>query len=133
MKCVITGDEYTIFGYKAKQVRDNIHSADLVRAFDEYFRAPRPAEVYNMGGGRFSNCSMIEAIAMCEEIAGRKLTWKYVDQNRIGDHIWYISDLTRFQTHYPQWKQQYDIRTTLQEIFENQSARYATTATRISA
>ncbi len=132
MKCVITGEEYTIFGYKGKQVRDNIHSADLVRAFDEFVHAPRPGAVYNMGGGRFSNCSMIEAIRACEEIAGRPLTWKYVDQNRIGDHIWYISDLSRFKADYPAWQQQYDIRATLQQMYENQMVRYAT-ATRMSA
>ena len=133
MKCVISGEEYTVFGYKAKQVRDNIHSADLVRAFDQFFRSPRSGEVYNIGGGRFSNCSMVEAIAMCEEIAGRRLAWKYLDQNRIGDHIWYISDLTKFKSHFPGWTQQYDIRATLQEIFENQVARYTRAATRVSA
>jgi CDP-paratose 2-epimerase len=123
MNCVIAGEPYTVFGYKSKQVRDNIHSADLVRAFDEFFRRPRVAEVYNIGGGTFSNCSMIEAIHMCQEIAGRELRWKYVDQNRIGDHMWWISDLRRFREHYPGWVQQYDIRSTLQEIYTMQTER----------
>ena len=98
-----------IFGYKGKQVRDNIHSADLIRAFHEFFKQPRSGEVYNMGGGRFSNCSMMEAIELCEDITGNQFNWKYVEENRVGDHIWWISDLTHFQEHYPNWKQQYDV------------------------
>ena len=118
MKCAVTGTPYTIFGYKRKQVRDNIHSNDLIRAFDEFFKNPQSGEVYNMGGGRFSNCSMVEAITMCEQISGNKLDWNYVEQNRQGDHIWWISDLSRFQKHYPTWKQKYDVPAILQEIYE---------------
>ena len=116
MKCVVTGRPYRVFGYKGKQVRDNIHSHDLVAAFWEFFQSPRSGEVYNIGGGRHSNCSMLEAIQLCEEISGRKLQWTYVEENRIGDHIWYISDLRKFQSHYPQWKFRYDLRGILEEI-----------------
>ena len=93
MRCTITGQPYTVFGYGGKQVRDNIHSADLVAAFEAFAKTPRAAAVYNLGGGRACNCSMLEAIRMCEEIAGRKLDWTYSEQNRIGDHRWWISDL----------------------------------------
>src|SRR5919202_3781371 len=92
MKCVCTGQPYTVYGYKGKQVRDNIHSSDLVNAFYHYYRSPHVGEVYNMGGSRLSNCSMMEAITLCEEIAGRKLNCTYTETNRTGDHIWYISD-----------------------------------------
>jgi CDP-paratose 2-epimerase len=109
MKCTVTGTPYTVFGYRGKQVRDNIHSADLIRAFEQFYRAPRPGEVYNMGGGRFSNCSMLEAIRVCEEIAGRPLQWSYSDVNRIGDHIWWISDLSKFASHYPEWRLAHDV------------------------
>jgi CDP-paratose 2-epimerase len=124
MKCAATETAYTIFGYKGKQVRDNIHSADLVRAFHEFFKNPRSGEVYNMGGGRYSNCSMLEAISLCEEITGTPVKWKYVDDNRRGDHIWWISDLTHFQEHYPEWAPQYDVPQILQEIFELNSERW---------
>jgi CDP-paratose 2-epimerase len=116
MKCTVTGKPYRVFGYKGKQVRDNIHSHDLVEAFWEFFQAPRCGEVYNIGGSRHSNCSMLEAIALCEGISGRKLDWSYVEDNRIGDHIWYISDVRKFQSHYPGWKYRYDLRTILEEI-----------------
>jgi CDP-paratose 2-epimerase len=128
MKCVATGEKYTVFGYKGKQVRDNIHSFDLVAAFDEVFRAPRVGEVYNMGGTRHSNCSMLEAIAQCEAIAGRKLDWTYTDDNRVGDHIWYISDAAKFKAHYPAWKQQYDLNGLLTEIYEKNAERWNATA-----
>lgn len=117
MKCAITGDHYTIFGYKGKQVRDNIHSFDLVNMFWHYYQAPRNGEVYNAGGSRFSNCSMLEAIAMCEEITGNKLSFSYSETNRIGDHIWYISDVSRFQSHYPGWEFTYGIQETLTEMY----------------
>ena len=116
MKCTVTGRPYTIFGYKGKQVRDNIHSHDLVDAFWHFIQKPRCGEVYNMGGSRHSNCSMLEAIQMCEEISGKKLEWSYKEDNRIGDHIWWISDVSKFQEHYPEWKYRYDLRTTLEEI-----------------
>ena len=104
MRCTMTGDSYTVFGYGGKQVRDNIHSADLVDAFAAFIRAPRVAEVYNIGGSRHSNCSMLEAINLCEEISGQRLTWKYEEANRIGDHIWWISSNDRFKSHFPEWK-----------------------------
>lgn len=130
MKCTVTGQPYTVFGYKGKQVRDNIHSADLIAAFHEFFRAPRVAEVYNIGGGRFSNCSMLEGIQLCEEIAGRELRWTYSETNRIGDHIWYIGDNGRFATHYPAWKQRYDVPAILREIHEAMVERYQTAGAR---
>jgi CDP-paratose 2-epimerase len=118
MKCAVTEVPYRIFGYKKKQVRDNIHSADLIRAFDEFYKAPRSGEVYNMGGGRHSNCSMLEAIALSEEITGTKFQSTYVDENRRGDHIWWISDVSKFQRHYPNWKLEYDVPQILREIYE---------------
>jgi CDP-paratose 2-epimerase len=118
MKCAVTGTPYTIFGYKRKQVRDNIHSADLIRAFHEFFKNPRCGEVYNMGGGRYSNCSMLEAIALSEEITGNEFKSNYVDENRRGDHIWWVSDLTRFEEHYPDWKISFDVPRILREIYE---------------
>jgi CDP-paratose 2-epimerase len=125
VKCAATGTPYTVFGYRGKQVRDNIHSADLTRAFYEFYKAPRTAEVYNIGGGRFSNCSMLEAIEMCEHIAGRALRWTYSEQNRIGDHIWYVSDLARFMDHYPSWKLAYDVPGILNEIYAANRERWA--------
>ena len=116
MKCCVAGKPYRVFGYKGKQVRDNLHSHDLVAAFWEFFRAPRSGEVYNMGGSRHSNCSMLEAIRLCQDISGRRLDWTYVEDNRIGDHIWYISDVRRFQSHYPAWKYRYGLKEILQEI-----------------
>ncbi len=118
MKCCVTETPYKVFGYKGKQVRDNIHCADLIGAFDAFFTAPRSGEVYNMGGGRFSNCSMLEAISMCEEISGNRLEWSYVDGNRMGDHIWWVSDLTKFQTHYPDWQLKYNVEAILRESYE---------------
>lgn len=118
MKCTVTGTPYTIFGYKGKQVRDNIHSADLISAFNEFFKAPRIAEVYNIGGGRYSNCSMLEGIDMCEEIAGKKLNWTYSEQNRMGDHMWWIGDLAKFKEHYPNWDQKYNVDLILNEIYK---------------
>lgn len=124
MKCAITETPYSICGYKKKQVRDNIHSTDLIRAFHEFFKKPRSGEVYNIGGGRHSNCSMLEAIALCDEITGRPVQWKYEEQNRRGDHIWWISDLSHFREHYPDWKPQYDVPQILQEIYELNSDRW---------
>jgi CDP-paratose 2-epimerase len=124
MKCTMTNTPYTVFGYKGKQVRDNIHSADLIAAFYEVYKAPRIGEVYNIGGGRFSNCSMLEAIELCEQIAGRKLNWHYSEDNRVGDHIWWISDISKFQTHYPDWKLRYDVPRILQEIYAKNADRW---------
>jgi CDP-paratose 2-epimerase len=125
MKCAVTETPYTIFGYKKKQVRDNLHSADLIRAFHEFFKRPGCGEVYNMGGGTFSNCSMLEAIELCEGIVGKPIRSKYVDQNRRGDHIWWISDLTRFREHYPEWSPNYNVPQILQEIYELNVERWA--------
>jgi CDP-paratose 2-epimerase len=124
MKCAVTGMPYTVFGYKRKQVRDNIHSNDLIRAFDEFFKHPKSGAVYNMGGGRYSNCSMVEAITLCEQISGNRLDWNYVEQNRQGDHIWWISDTSRFQEDYPSWKQKYDVPSILREIYEMNIERW---------
>ncbi|AGY60520.1 NAD-dependent epimerase/dehydratase family protein [Gloeobacter kilaueensis] len=123
MKCTVTGSPYTIFGYKGKQVRDNIHSYDLVNAFWHFYRRPRAGEVYNIGGSRHSNCSMLEAIAICEDLAGRKLSYTYTDDNRSGDHIWYISDVSKFQAHYPEWHYKYDLRAILEELYTAQAAK----------
>jgi CDP-paratose 2-epimerase len=124
MRCTVTGEPYTVFGYGAKQVRDNIHSADLVAAFEAFHRAPRAAAVYNIGGGRFSNCSMMEAIALCEEIAGRQLRWSLDGAARMGDHRWWISDLAEFQGDYPDWAPQLDLHATLREIHDQNVERW---------
>ena len=117
-KCAITDNPYVVFGYNGKQVRDNIHSFDLVNAFWHFFQAPRSGEVYNIGGGRYCNCSMIEAIEKCESLTGRPMRWSYSEANRTGDHIWWISDIRRFQDHYPHWSMRYDLDAILKEIFE---------------
>jgi CDP-paratose 2-epimerase len=118
MKCTATGQPYRVFGYKGKQVRDNIHSYDLISAFWEFFKAPRSAEIYNIGGSRHSCCSMLEAIEQCQEISGRTLKWEYKEDNRIGDHIWWVSDVTKFQRHYPSWRYQFDLRAILEQIHD---------------
>lgn len=118
MKCAITGDKYTVFGYKGKQVRDNIHSWDLVNMFWHFHKAPHQGEVYNAGGGRFSNCSMAEAITICEKITGKEMNYEYSQINRIGDHIWWISDTSKFASHYPNWKLHYNVEDILQQIYE---------------
>lgn len=117
MKCCTTQTLYQVFGYKGKQVRDNIHSYDLIQAFDAFFSNPRSAEIYNIGGGRFSNCSMIEAIATCEKITGLSMQTTYKESNRLGDHIWWIGDLTKFQTHYPSWQLTYNVEAILRESY----------------
>jgi CDP-paratose 2-epimerase len=117
MKCTVTGQPYQVFGYKGKQVRDNIHSADLIAAFYEFYKNPEAAAVYNIGGGRESNCSMLEAIGLCQEIASRDLQYTYAEDNRIGDHIWYVSDLSKFKQRYPDWSIQYNIKSILDEIY----------------
>lgn len=125
MKCAVIKKEYRIFGYKGKQVRDNIHSADLVNAFYHFYKNPRCGEAYNMGGSRFSNCSMLEAIALCEEISGNTMQTQYVETNRIGDHIWWISDVTKFSEHFPEWHLTKDVRDILGEIYEANIGRWA--------
>jgi CDP-paratose 2-epimerase len=118
VKCAATGAPYTVFGYGGKQVRDNIHSRDLIAAFDCFFRAPRVGEVYNIGGGRFSNCSMLEAIRVCEDLTGRPMRWDYTDANRKGDHVWWVSDVDKFASHYPGWRLSYDVPRICREIYE---------------
>jgi len=130
MKCAATGRKYKIYGYKGKQVRDNIHSADLVAAFEHVSRRPPTAGVYNIGGGREVNCSMLEAIGLCEELVGQDLDWEYEDANRIGDHMWWVSDLTAFKRDYPEWTLRYDLRTILEEIYEYNRERWAAETTR---
>ncbi|MBI5915634.1 MAG: NAD-dependent epimerase/dehydratase family protein [Bacteroidetes bacterium] len=116
IKCAIGGKHYTIFGYKGKQVRDNIHSEDLINAFWHYCQAPRPGEVYNMGGSRHSNISMLEAIDRIEEISGNKLSYTLSNDARIGDHVWYVSDVGKFKSHYPGFAYKYDINRILEEM-----------------
>jgi CDP-paratose 2-epimerase len=124
VKCGITGRPYTIFGYKGKQVRDNIHASDLINAMWAFAEAPAPARVYNIGGSRFANCSMLEAIELSEKIARRKLDVTYSEQNRVGDHIWWVSDISRFQDDYPGFQLRYDIQRTLEEIHELGTSRW---------
>jgi CDP-paratose 2-epimerase len=123
--CVLTGEPYTVIGYKGKQVRDNIHSHDLVQAFDHFFQAPRAGEVYNIGGSRHSNCSVLEALALCEEITGAKPRVRYSDEARSGDHIWYVSDVRKFRSHFPQWDYAYDLRAILTDICRGHSRAQA--------
>jgi CDP-paratose 2-epimerase len=124
----VTGEHYTVYGYGGKQVRDNIHSADPVRAFAAYHAEPRAGAVYNIGGGRESNCSMLEAIALCEEIAGRTLDWNVGEDPRIGDHRWWISDLSAFKSDYPGWELQYGVEEILREICEENVQRWPASA-----
>jgi CDP-paratose 2-epimerase len=124
MKCTATGRPYKIYGYRGKQVRDNIHSSDLCAAFRAYFEDPDRGAVYNIGGGRDSHCSMLEAIALCEEIAGRPLERRYVDEPRLGDHVWYVSDLSRFRERYPHWRIRYDVPRILREIYDAGAERW---------
>jgi CDP-paratose 2-epimerase len=118
VKCAITGKPYTIYGYGGKQVRDNIHSYDLVNAFWNFFQNPRPGAVYNMGGSRHSNCSMLEAISITEELSGRELKYQLSDEARSGDHIWWISDVRKFQSDYPEWNYRFDLKKIIREIID---------------
>jgi CDP-paratose 2-epimerase len=120
VRCNVDGREYKVFGYKGKQVRDNIHSEDVASFMYEFWRSPRVAEVYNLGGGRSNSCSILEAFRMAEEVTGRKMNWHYVDENRVGDHICYYSDLRKMEAHYPNWK----ITKTLPMIFEELAASW---------
>ena len=128
MRCTVTGEPYTILGYGGKQVRDNIHSADVVKAFDAFHGNPTTAAVYNLGGGRQSNVSMLEAIALCERIAGRQLNYTVSDTARIGDHRWYISDFTDFALDYPGFTLDYGIEAVLLEIYEANAEQWAASA-----
>jgi len=123
VKCVVSGRSYTIFGYQGKQVRDNIHSHDLVSAFWHFYQNPRAGEVYNIGGGRHANISMLEAIEIAQRLSGRELDYTLADEARVGDHIWWISDVRKFQAHYPEWEYSYDIERTLEEMVETTRER----------
>jgi CDP-paratose 2-epimerase len=115
-KCARNNKVYKIYGYKGKQVRDNIHASDLVSAFYEFYQNPRPGEVYNMGGGIRNNVSILEAVGYIEAQMGRNIQTEYIDQPRKGDHIWYVSDTSKFRKHYPNWLQQYDITDMIKEM-----------------
>jgi CDP-paratose 2-epimerase len=124
LRCTVAGEPYTVLGYGGKQVRDNIHSADLVRAFEAFHQRPTAGAVYNLGGGRESNCSMLEAIRLCEEVAGRELDWTLDEQARIGDHKWWVSDLAQFRHDYPGWRLTYGIEEIIREIHEHNAERW---------
>ena len=128
VKQIVTGGKYTIFGYKGKQVRDQIHSYDVVRAFEEFINAPRPGEVYNLGGGRDNSASMMECIKMVEDMTGKKLDSTYTDKNRIGDHICYISDLTKLKSHYPNWSITKSLPQICEEIIASEQQKAAAAA-----
>ncbi len=119
VKASLQKKSYTLIGYKGKQVRDNIHSHDLVSCFWEFYKKPRKGEVYNTGGGVYSNCSVIEALNTVEKISGVKIKRKILKENRVGDHIWYISSMKKFKKHYPNWKQKYNTRKIIDELIEN--------------
>ena len=121
VKISLQSKKYTMIGYKGKQVRDNIHSHDLVKCFWEFYKKPRCGEVYNTGGGRYSNCSIIEALNIIEKIKKIKIKRKVLKQNRIGDHIWYISNMRKFKKDYPNWKQKYSTKNIIQELVEKLS------------
>ncbi|MCF7907858.1 MAG: NAD-dependent epimerase/dehydratase family protein [Candidatus Omnitrophica bacterium] len=120
VRCCITEKKYTIYGYKGKQVRDNIHSYDLVNALYNFYLKPNYGEVYNIGGSRLSNISVLEAIELCEKVSGKKLIYEYTDKSRKGDHIWWISDVSKFKSHYPEWEITYNIEKIIEEIFTQQ-------------
>jgi CDP-paratose 2-epimerase len=130
VKVAISGGAYSVFGYKGKQVRDNIHSHDVVRAIEEFASNPRCGEVYNMGGGRENSISMLEAISKIDEMTGKRLIWKYVDENRRGDHICYISDLAKFKSHYPDWQITIGIDEILRQIITDHAKRIQGTGAR---
>jgi CDP-paratose 2-epimerase len=113
VKCNLEGKTYKVYGYKGKQVRDNIHSLDVAKFIAAFLEKPRAGEIYNLGGGRENSCSILEAFAASEKLTGKKMQWEYVDKNREGDHICYISDLRKMKEHYPGWK----LTKSLSEIF----------------
>jgi len=123
VKCAVTRRQYKICGYLGKQVRDNIHAFDLVNAFYHYFQNPRCGEVYNIGGGRFANVSMLEAIQMCENLTGEKFNYEYIDTPRVGDHIWWITDVSKFKSHYPQWNYKFGIEEMFKQIYQSYKER----------
>jgi CDP-paratose 2-epimerase len=124
MRCTMTTTRYSVLGYGGKQVRDVIHSHDVLSALELYCNAPRPGEVYNLGGGRDSNVSVLEAIELCQRITGRELDWEYKPENRIGDHIWWISDMAKFREHYPSWEMKYDVPRIAEELYADNLERW---------
>ena len=120
VKSILNKKKYTIIGYKGKQVRDNLHSFDLVNCFWEFYKKPKKGEVYNIGGGRYSNCSVIEALNLIEKITNIKIQKEIIKKPRVGDHIWYVSNLSKFKKHYPKWKQKYNTKKILEELIEYQ-------------
>jgi CDP-paratose 2-epimerase len=133
MRCTVTGAPYTVYGYGGLQVRDNLHSADLVRAFAAFHASPRPGAVYNIGGGREASCSVLEAIDLCDEIAGRPLDWTVGDEPRVGDHRWWITDLRPFRRDYPTWDVTYDVESILREIHSENVEQWAFAAPRAAS
>jgi CDP-paratose 2-epimerase len=125
IKCNVQGAPYTVFGYKGKQVRDNIHAADVARLIERFFAAPRCGEVYNLGGGRENSCSILEAFALAEEISGKRMQHRYVEENREGDHICYLSDLNKIKTHFPGWSITKSLREIFEETYESWERRAA--------
>tara|TARA_B100001121_G_scaffold300817_1_gene311084 strand:- start:2 stop:1051 length:1050 start_codon:yes stop_codon:yes gene_type:complete len=119
VKTSLSSKEYNLIGYKGKQVRDNLHSYDLVNCFWEFYKKPRSGEVYNMGGGRFSNCSILEALNMVEKLTNISIKKRIIKTPRIGDHIWYISNLGKFRKHYPKWKQSYNTKKIIEELLSS--------------
>ena len=120
VKLSLTKKKYSLIGYKGKQVRDNLHSEDLVNCFWEFYKKPKKGKVYNMGGGRFSNCSIIEALNLVEDLANIKIKREIIKKPRVGDHIWYISNLSKFKKHYPNWKQKYNTKKIIEELIAYQ-------------
>ena len=120
VKASLKQKKYNLIGYKGKQVRDNLHSHDLVKCFWEFYKKPRIGEIYNIGGGRYSNCSIIEALDLVEEIAQIKVKRNVLKNPRVGDHIWYISDTSKFRKHYPKWCQIYNTKKIIEELVEHQ-------------
>jgi CDP-paratose 2-epimerase len=116
VKCNLEGREYRVFGYKGKQVRDNIHSLDVARFMAAFVEKPRAGEVYNLGGGKTNSCSILEAFKLAEEFSGRKQVYTYVEQNRLGDHICYYSDLRKMRAHYPRWNISVSLGETIRQI-----------------
>jgi len=121
VKCVVEGLPYQVIGYGGKQVRDNIHSYDVVTAFDEFFNKPEPGAVYNLGGGYDRSCSVLEAIGLAEELAGKSLSHTFVNENRVGDHKWYVSDLSKFRAAFPKWRMKYSLREIMQDLIDSSS------------
>ena len=119
VKSCLTKKSYNIIGYKGKQVRDNLHSKDLINCFWEFFKKPRYGEIYNTGGGKFSNCSILEAINLVESYTNLKIKKKIISRNRVGDHIWYISNMKKFKRHYPKWKQSYSTKKIIYELINS--------------